>query len=215
MADRAIVFVGPSLPDPPASEGIVYRPPARRGDVLRAAEQGTSLIGLVDGLLVNELAVTPSEVREAARRGAILLGAASLGALRAVECPSAMVGIGSVFEAYRDGRLTDDDEVVGTFSDGFAPVARPLIVLRERLAAGLRDELLTRTEHDLILDGIRRLPFDERTDAAVLGVAQSLGGVPLRSRLAAAFRAPDLDIKARDTLALIARVRALLNAQRG
>lgn len=208
-----MIFVGPSLLEPPAREGIGYLPPARRGDVRRAFEQGTSILGLVDGLLVTELAVTPTELREVARRGAIVLGAASLGALRAVECPDAVTGIGEVFEAFRDGVLTDDDEVVGTFAEGYAPVARPLVVLRDLLAQAVRAGEIASAGRDALVEAVRALPFDERTDAAVLALAKDLLGREAQARLAAVLRSRTRDVKQRDVLALIERVGALAEAR--
>ena len=44
--------------------------------------------------------------------GTQVFGAASMGALRAAElAPFGMIGVGAIFAAYRDGRLTGDDEV--------------------------------------------------------------------------------------------------------
>src|SRR5688572_32760283 len=46
------------------------------------------------------------------RSGVRVFGAASMGALRAAELqPFGMIGVGQVFQAYRRGHLTDDDEV--------------------------------------------------------------------------------------------------------
>ena len=44
-------------------------------------------------------------------QGIHVFGSASMGALRAELCPFGMVGVGRIFEAYRDGELEDDDEV--------------------------------------------------------------------------------------------------------
>jgi hypothetical protein len=74
------VFVGPSLPTArPVIDGIEYRAPAVRGDVLAAAHAGVGVVGLVDGELYQRAAVTPREIRDAAAAGARLFGAASLG----------------------------------------------------------------------------------------------------------------------------------------
>ncbi|HVX03177.1 MAG TPA: TfuA-like protein [Nitrososphaera sp.] len=97
-----------------------FRPPARKGDLLRlAASQDVSMVGLVDGVFLQDYPPTPIEVCQLARRqGVLLAGAASLGALRAVELEKfGMVGIGRVFELYKSGKLNADDEVAVTFAD--------------------------------------------------------------------------------------------------
>ena len=54
----------------------------------------------------------PSEVVAALRDGARVLGAASMGAIRAAECwPAGMQGVGAVYSLYRLGVISDDDEV--------------------------------------------------------------------------------------------------------
>src|SRR3989441_13297708 len=57
------------------------------------------------------------EVYQLARKEGILLaGAASLGAMRAVELEKiGMIGIGRIFQLYKSGRVDADDEVAVTF----------------------------------------------------------------------------------------------------
>src|SRR4051794_23159335 len=108
MGRRAVVFIGPSMPpSPPRDPRLVYRPSARRGDVAAAVAEGFGIVGLVDGEVYQSLAVTPHEVREAAVT-ALVYGGASLGALRAVECPG-VIGVGEVYAAFHDGSLDGDD----------------------------------------------------------------------------------------------------------
>ena len=98
-----------------------FRPPAKKGDLLRlAASPDVSMVGLVDGVFLQDYPPTPIELYQLARReGVLLAGAASLGALRAVELEKfGVVGIGRVFDLYKTGRIDADDEVAVTFADG-------------------------------------------------------------------------------------------------
>ncbi|MEO9363611.1 MAG: TfuA-like protein [Nitrososphaera sp.] len=121
---RPIIFLGPSLGHEKARKILPeaeFRPPAKKGDLLRlAASPDVSMVGLVDGVFLQDYPPTPIEVYQLARReGVLLAGAASLGALRAVELEKfGMVGIGRVFELYKTGRIDADDEVAVTFADG-------------------------------------------------------------------------------------------------
>jgi TfuA protein len=121
--DKPIVFIGPSLSREKAKKifDADYRPPARKGDFLRlAADFGTSkmAVGFVDGVFLHDYPPTPIEVYHLLRKnGVLLVGAASLGALRAVELEKfGMVGIGKIFQLYKCGKLNADDEVAVTFA---------------------------------------------------------------------------------------------------
>jgi hypothetical protein len=122
MVKPVIIFLGPSLSHERARRifaGADYRPPAKKGDLLRlAADPEVRMVGLVDGVFLQDYPPTPIEVYQLARKqGVLLAGAASLGALRAVELEKfGMVGIGRVFQLYRSGRINADDEVAVTFA---------------------------------------------------------------------------------------------------
>jgi hypothetical protein len=121
---KPIIFLGPSLSHEKARKILPeaeFRPPAKKGDLLRlAASSDVSMVGLVDGVFLQDYPPTPIEVYQLARReGVLLAGAASLGALRAVELEKfGVVGIGRVFDLYKTGRIDADDEVAVTFADG-------------------------------------------------------------------------------------------------
>jgi TfuA protein len=174
-----IIFAGPSLPPPyPAQTSIEYRPPARRGDLLRAIADGAAVIGLIDGVFHQDLAVTPREVREAAHLGVRLFGGASIGALRACECPDSMTGVGSVWKAYARGDLTDDDEVAVTFDPAtFALASYPFVQIRELLRLGIAHYPQCATQLELFAETVRRLPFHQRS----LAVIQDAAAVTIRA----------------------------------
>jgi hypothetical protein len=113
---RWVVFSGPTISPCEVEQetrgAAVARGPAGCGDVLRAQEEGCEAILIIDGYFEHRLAVWHKELLWALARGVRVYGSASLGALRAVELePFGMVGIGRVFELFRDGMLEDDDEV--------------------------------------------------------------------------------------------------------
>ncbi|RUX88390.1 hypothetical protein EN930_18015 [Mesorhizobium sp. M7A.F.Ca.CA.004.11.2.1] len=82
-------------------------PPARCGDVMRAVLEGRKVIGLIDGLFESGPAVWHKEILFALDAGCRLLGAASMGALRAAECwQFGMIGIG------KSSRIISQDAAV-------------------------------------------------------------------------------------------------------
>jgi TfuA protein len=120
---KPIIFIGPSLGREKARKILDadYRPPAKKGDLLRLAglETVVNIVGLVDGLFLQDYPPTPIEVYQLAiKKNMVLVGGASLGALRAVELEKfGMVGIGKIFELYKKGKIHADDEVAVTFSE--------------------------------------------------------------------------------------------------
>jgi hypothetical protein len=122
--NKPIIFLGPSLSHEKARKIFQadYRRPAKKGDLLRlsATLEVPTIVGLVDALFLQDYPPSPIEVYQLMLNNNItLLGAASLGALRAVELEKfGMIGIGKVFELYKKGKLTADDEVAVTFVEG-------------------------------------------------------------------------------------------------
>ena len=146
----ACVFVGPTLPrsDVVARLDAICLPPVAQGDVLRAVRRyGPRAVGLIDGVFGGAPAVWHKEILWAVREGVAVFGGASMGALRAAELHGfGMRGVGRIFEAYRDGRLEDDDEVAvihGPAELGFMPLSEPMVTIRETVsravAAGVLD----------------------------------------------------------------------------
>jgi hypothetical protein len=152
----AVVFIGPSLGVAQARElcpaewreRIDFRPPARMGDVYRAALAKPQAILVIDGYFENVPSVWHKEVLFAISQGVHVMGASSMGALRAAELHSfGMQGVGRIFEAYASGAINDDDEVAVAHGQGdgrFALVCEAMVNLRFALQdaqrAGLVDE---------------------------------------------------------------------------
>ena len=172
---KIIVFLGPSL-DQAAAEKILaaqYFPPARRGDLLAAAEKGATIIGLIDGVFHQESAVAHREILTAIKKGVKVVGASSMGALRAAEMDTlGMVGIGEIYRMYTSGELESDDEVALVFdpSSGLA-LSEPLINIRFTLKRAIREGVITLAEHDLLLASARSLFYPKRTYRAVVSNA--------------------------------------------
>jgi hypothetical protein len=71
-------------------------------------------------------------------QGVRVIGSSSLGALRAVElAPFGMIGVGKIFEWFRDGVLEDDDEVALAHESpdrNYRPISEALVNIRATLA---------------------------------------------------------------------------------
>jgi TfuA protein len=177
---RIIVFLGPSL-EQEAAERILpaeYRPPAKRGDLLRAAEKGATIIGLIDGVFHQESAVAHREILAAVKKGVKVVGASSMGALRAAEMDTlGMIGIGEVYKMYKSGELISDDEVALVFDPetGFS-LSEPLINIRFTLRKAEREGIITPQDHVTLLTAARSVFYPQRTYSRIVSAAGA--GVP-------------------------------------
>ena len=119
--NKPIVYLGPTLNRDEASKILEadYRDPAKKGDFLRLSHTSDEkkYVGFIDGVFLHDYPPSPIEVYHLATRKNIeLIGASSLGALRAVELEKfGMKGIGKIFQLFKNGILDADDEVAVTF----------------------------------------------------------------------------------------------------
>src|SRR5258708_35446948 len=140
MPMRAVIFAGPSLPLAfrPPDPALEWRPPVKQGEVYQALRSGPAIIGIIDGYFEVTPTVWHKEILWAMAQGIHVYGSASMGALRAAELHSfGMVGIGHIFAAYRDGILTDDDEVAvlhGPEALGYPAVPEAMATYAKTLA---------------------------------------------------------------------------------
>lgn len=171
---RDFIFVGPSLESNQSLDGFdgSIQPPAACGDVYRAVCSGATRIGIIDGVFEQERAVWHKEILWALANGVSVIGAASMGALRAVELSSfGMIGFGQIFEWYRDGDINDDGEVAVLHAPaelGFKPLSEPLVNLRATLMYGQEMSVLTTMEMKSFLKVAKSIHYKERTRPVAL-----------------------------------------------
>jgi len=203
-----VAFVGPSLP---ASEvarrfpDVLLLPPICQGDLLSAWERyHPEVCVIIDGEFGQSLSVWHKEILFVLNQGVHVVGASSMGALRAAEMERfGMVGVGSIFEHFSGGFLTADDEVALLHGDadmGWQPFTWPLVncmaTITHLRATGLIDDAVA----DLLADSLATLHFSERIAPAL---AEELGrrGRADATELAAMVADSMIDQKALDAIA--------------
>ena len=216
MTHEVVVFLGPSC-DRATARAILdadYRPPAKRGDITRAAEDGARIIGLIDGVFFQDCAVAHREILAALRAGVRVVGASSMGALRAAELDSlGMEGVGEIYRAYREGRLVADDEVALLFDpETFVPLSEPLVNIRATLQRALEYGVIGAGAARALLDAARALYFPERTYDAVVEAAQGSAEAEDLTRFLAFAREHAVDRKREDAILALERIRDLAEA---
>ena len=211
MKDRhVIVFLGPTLPATAARRVLEadYRAPATQGDVLRAADEHPWAIAIIDGRFERVPAVWHKEILWALTRGIQLFGAASMGALRAAELEAfGMEGAGKIFEAYRCGDLTADDEVALIHtpgSHGYRQGSEAMVNIRATLAAARDQKILSPAVHDALVGQAKGMFYPERRYDAILRQAFAEGFDPEQLRRFEAWLPTGrIDQKRLDALALL------------
>lgn len=178
MFDTA-VFLGPSL-DVVSAQSILkamYLPPIRRGDLSQLSSD-IKTVGIIDGEFYQSLAVSPKEVLQLLNRGTKVYGSSSMGALRAAETHMyGMVGIGAIFEMYRDGMIDADDEVALTYDpDTYSSSSDSLINVRFALKESVRKHLISESTAEELIREMRALYFPFRSYRLLVQMCPKLKG---------------------------------------
>ena len=211
MMNDTVVFLGPSLPRAEALAllAATYLPPVRKGDVYALLASGVRRVVIVDGIFHSGPSVWQRELLAAIDEGIEVLGAGSMGALRAAELHGlGMIGVGTVFEWFRDGLLDGDDEVALRHAGeeyGYRALSEPLVNLRATLRRATADGELGPDEEAELVAGLKRTYYPERSQRAVLS-SRVVEAWPAarRDRFAAYLAGCAIDIKAEDSRRVLA-----------
>ncbi|MBV9199381.1 MAG: tfuA protein [Alphaproteobacteria bacterium] len=218
MTPKAIIFAGPSLPPAcrPDDPALEWRPPVKQGDVYEAALARPAIIGIIDGYFEVTPTVWHKEILWAMAQGIHVYGSASIGALRAAELHTfGMVGVGRIFEAYRDGILTDDDEVAvlhGPEELGYSALTEAMVNIRATLDKALAVGVLEGAMVAQLIEIAKTLFYKGRSWAAILQLASRARFPIALDRLVAWLPTGQFDQKRVDAVEIIATIRAHLAA---
>jgi len=199
------VFLGPSLDRATAEQTLDadYYPPVKLGEVYRILSWGVKTIVIIDGVFHSTPSVWQRELLAAMYEGIAVIGASSMGALRAAELHVfGMVGVGQVFEWYRDGVLREDDAVAlhhATEELDYRAMSEPLVNIMASLNAARVAEVVDEGQHAALLAHCKALPYPERTFPELLTFAGELD-VELAQRLERFLARGRVDIKRQDAL---------------
>ncbi|HNX39019.1 MAG TPA: TfuA-related McrA-glycine thioamidation protein [Methanothrix sp.] len=213
LAAEIVVFLGPSLSPDKAREILEadFRPPAKRGDLYRAAHEGARIICLIDGVFFQDCSVAHKEVLYALEAGARVLGACSMGALRASELDVyGMEGMGVIYEAYRSGRLVSDDEVALTFDPfTFSPTSEPLVNIRFNLDLAWQKGVIDAAVKERLFHCASALYFPERSYERMLSSAAGLVAEKDLEAARAFLEREKRDFKREDAVSALKRARQI------
>jgi len=215
---NSIVFTGPTLSadEVRAIIDAEVRPPAAFGDIYRAARDQPTAIGLIDGLFQSTPSVWHKEILWAMKQGVHVFGGASMGALRASELHAfGMEGVGEIFEAFRDGVLSDDDEVAVAHADaehGWRPLSEPMVDLRATLRTAMAAHVISEMEFVELEAIAKRCFYPERSWQRLLRDARLVLPKPRVDALEVWVPTGRVRQKQRDATALLLRMKSFLSS---
>jgi len=206
--------VGPSL-EPETAKNILdaeYRPPASRGDIFKAVREGAKIIGLIDGVFFQACAIAHREILYALEKGVKVIGASSMGALRASELDLfGMEGVGEIYELYRKGELVSDDEVALIFEpESFKPLSEPMVNMRYNLGLAEERGIINGEEKEKILSIAKSLYYPERDYERILNLAGGEVGKEVLERLKKFLTEERRDLKQEDAIEALRRIKTIM-----
>jgi hypothetical protein len=178
--NKPIVYLGPTLSREDASRILDadYRDPAKKGDFLRLSQtlDEKKYVGFIDGVFLHDYPPSPIEVYHLATRKNIeLIGASSLGALRAVELEKfGMKGIGKIFQLFKRGIINADDEVAVTFvRDKNILQSEAMIDIRFNLFLAYKKGIITKQTKKRFVKIAKNIYFPFRNYEDIIKLAQN------------------------------------------
>lgn len=167
-APTTLVFSGPTL-SPDAITAVLPQarvlPPIGHGDLFRTGPRRGDTVVILDGRYHQSAAIRHKEILHFLGEGVTVVGAASLGALRAAELDTlGMQGIGTIYHWYQTGEITDDGEVavIESTQDNRA-LSLPLVNVRWALKQAEQSQDLAPQDSQLILEAAQAMHYSERS----------------------------------------------------
>jgi hypothetical protein len=183
---KTIVFSGPSIAEAEVHRlaACTHAPPIKRGDLETNADYDVFVI--LDGEFGQSMSVSPKEILAVLERGKTVIGASSMGALRASELDrSGMIGVGWVYDYFRRAAVRRDADVALVYSPfDFKPITVPMVDLEYWMEQVSAAGLIGNRERSLLLKVARSIFFADRTPDRLTGeLHRAIGGTMLDSLL--------------------------------
>jgi hypothetical protein len=217
-----IIFLGPTMDHWQAASltEANFKPPAAMGDITRAVSAGASAIVLIDGVFETGPSVWHKEILLALGEGIPVIGASSMGALRAAELHIfGMLGFGEVFAQYASGRLTDDDEVAvvhGPAETGWIQMSDAMVDIRASLNHAVKTGILGLHEAQLVIEHAKNTHFKQRNlEQSLQTVFAEMKSPDDRSVFSEWFRTHAVNLKRKDCKSLLEQLPAVLEDAKG
>jgi TfuA protein len=182
----AIVFSGPSLAEADLRRlsTATHAPPIKRGDLANVGDY--DIVVILDGEFGQSESVSPKEILGTIERGKTVIGAASMGALRASELDrDGMIGVGWVYEHFRRQAVRRDADVALAYSAfNFEAMSVPMVDVEYWMERASAAGMIGNRERIRLLKAARSIFFADRTtDRLVDSLRRAVGDRLLQSLL--------------------------------
>jgi hypothetical protein len=216
-ANKPIVFLGPTLKHSVAAQLCDYelRAPAGMGDITLALANRPEAIILIDGVFEDQPSVWHKEILLALSKDIPIIGASSMGALRAAELSAfGMTGFGTIYNSFADGTLNDDDEVAvvhGPPELNWQTLSDAMVDIRDFIATAVRCGILEAGEAENVVAHAKAQHFKFRTlEGSLELVLQNSRSKSEKAKICAWFLNRGLGLKERDCRALLSQSSELI-----
>lgn len=211
MTKKIVVFTGPSLHPAQALKILKaeYHPPVKRGDITTAIHNGAEIIGIIDGVFHQEPAVSHREILDALNKNVIIVGGASMGALRASELDElGMIGVGYVYNQYKSGSIESDDDVAVVFNpENMQQLSEAFISMKYNLEKALKQGIITKNEFNEIISRLKSTYYPKRNYNIIFNVLNENRSKNLKKFL----DENKVDVKTKDAIAVLKYIKRLIN----
>lgn len=192
--------------------GAVVHPPVAHGDLLRLDLARGDVVVIVDGYYHQSASVRHKEILALLADGVVVVGCASMGALRAAELAEyGMIGNGVIYQMYRDGVVDADEEVAVAHAPGpdYRSFTVPTVVIRHAVDRAVRSGVLDSAEATSIVGMARDINYTERSWQAIERAVEgndSVAAAVVRLREFVDSNEDATDIKVADALDTLRKI---------
>lgn len=206
------VFTGPTLDHETAATILDadYRGPVTVDDLPQAIADDVAVVCIIDGAFFQQYSATPTQILACLRQGMRVYGAASAGALRAIETEAfGAIGVGSIADMFRRGFEAEDELLMSYEPDTFRPLTVPMINVRYATASARTAGVIDADDEAAINAIAKQQYFAHRTYRTIAQVGRrELGSIAVDFAEYVSHQGDDLDLKRRDATACLRRIRA-------
>lgn len=188
-----------------------YKPPIKRGDLTKLLQQrdDVEIIGIIDGVFHQSPAVAHKEILQALDNDIIVVGGASMGALRACELyPYGMRGVGTIFSDYKNGAIDSDDDVAVSFNpETYQQMSESWINMKYNFQMARDDGIISDQEKDDLLEISKNTYYPKRSFEYT--VKKSSLDAEKQKQLLEYIKDKDFDIKYEDAKKVIIEIKKI------
>ena len=208
-----VIYTGLSLSFEDAKKMLdaEYLPPVKRGDIQDLLEKrdDIEIIGIIDGVFHQSPAVAHKEILAALKRGITVVGGASMGALRACELyPYGMIGVGNIFEDYKNGVIESDDDVAVSLNpETYEQMSESWINMKYNFKFAVEENIISETEYNELLQISKETYYPKRSFKYV--IKKSSLNDDKKIELLSFVKSKEFDVKNQDAIKVIEYIKNL------